>query len=189
IGVRIFLKQYQLSVESRYEANHDTLTGIPNRHLFRERFNQILSLAKRNKGKFAIAYVDLDHFKQINDQYQHATGDLVLQEATSRMLACVRDSDTLARIGGDEFLVLLSSIDSEEDAKVVAEKIRDDLIKPFFIHDHYLKIGASVGIAIYPDHGLDEEALVSNADKAMYFAKTHGRNKIQFFDSKLLNPS
>lgn len=162
-------------------AAHDVLTGLPNRKLLSDRLQQALATARRNSAHLALMYIDLDDFKPINDTYGHATGDLLLKETAGRIQDCVRESDTVARIGGDEFLVLLPLIETEQDAIMVAEKIRLTLNQPFELAGERLCISSSAGIAIYPEHGSEEAVLLKNADAAMYDAKESGRNVVKMF--------
>jgi diguanylate cyclase (GGDEF)-like protein len=128
-------------------------------------------------------FLDLDMFKYINDRLGHDIGDLLLKEVAKRILLCLRESDTAARIGGDEFVVLLPSVDSIQTAMMVAEKIRHVLSLPFEISGHSLSISSSIGIAVYPEHGSEEKILLKNADTAMYLAKQRGRNTVILFPS------
>jgi diguanylate cyclase (GGDEF)-like protein/PAS domain S-box-containing protein len=162
-------------------AHYDFLTGLPNRFLFADRLHQAMAVAKREKGHLALMYLDLDKFKPVNDQHGHHTGDLLLKEAAKRLLECVRESDTVSRIGGDEFLVLLPVTEEKQDALVVAEKILLAFNKPFEIEGQNLQISSSIGIAFYPEHGSDEKLLIEAADSAMYQAKKSGRNNVQVF--------
>jgi diguanylate cyclase (GGDEF)-like protein/PAS domain S-box-containing protein len=164
-------------------AHYDFLTNLPNRSLFFERVTQALALAKRNKGKLALMFIDLDKFKPINDAHGHAVGDLLLQEAARRMSGCLRDSDTVGRIGGDEFVVLLPDVAGAgaEAASLVAEKIRMALNQVFVVDNKILSISSSIGIAIYPEHGHDDISLAKHADFAMYHAKASGRDNVQVF--------
>lgn len=185
IGAKLFLKALKTNSKNHHLANHDALTGLPNRLLFGDRLQQTIILARRNNSKFALIYIDLDNLKTINDQHSHAAGDVALCEAAKRMQKSVRASDTVARVGGDEFVILLPNIDSVDSALVIAEKVRVALIEGFTAEGKQLITGASIGVAIYPEHGEDEEMLSSNADKAMYYAKFHGRNRIQLFSDSL----
>jgi diguanylate cyclase (GGDEF)-like protein/PAS domain S-box-containing protein len=178
-------EQKEIEEYMRHMAQYDVLTGLPNRALFSDRLQQAFSSAKRGQEQFAIMFIDLDKFKPINDNYGHAVGDLLLKDASQRMQSCVRESDTLARIGGDEFVVLLPSIKTEADAEEVAEKIRHALNLPFEISGHMLNISSSIGLAIYPEHGTNETDLVKNADIAMYYAKENGRNNVTFYHEGL----
>lgn len=164
-------------------AHYDPLTGLPNRILLADRLQQAIAAARREKSHMALMFIDLDKFKPINDTLGHYIGDLMLKEVAKRMLECLRESDTAARIGGDEFVVLLPLIEAEPDALAVAEKIRQALYLPFEIAGHDLNISSSIGIAVYPEHGLDEKSLLHNADIAMYYAKAAGRNCVMIFES------
>ena len=159
-------------------AQFDFLTNLPNRALLSDRLQQALSKAKREHKNLALMFIDLDNFKPINDNLGHAVGDKLLEKVAVRMLNCVRESDTLSRIGGDEFVVLLPNAESDNDAKTVADKIRQSIDAPFEIDDYTLNITISIGIAIYPEHGEDEISLSKNADSAMYQAKELGRNTV-----------
>lgn len=161
-------------------ARHDPLTGLPNRALFYDRLQQELVRAKRDKTRLALMFLDLDHFKPVNDTLGHAVGDLLLKEVAVRMTDCVRQSDTVGRIGGDEFVVLLPDINDDQDALLVALKTRASLEQPFtFPGGRAVNISCSVGIATYPEHGDDEIELTKNADAAMYLAKDRGRNRVE----------
>lgn len=161
-------------------AHYDSLTGLPNRSLFYDRLAQALALARRQRERLALLFVDLDRFKPVNDQYGHTVGDALLVEVAKRLSRCVRESDTVARIAGDEFTVILTGIEDPRDAAVVAEKIVARLCEPFLVQDHRLEIGASIGIALYPDDGTDEDSLLARADDAMYAAKHAGRGTYRF---------
>lgn len=165
----------------RHQAQYDALTDLPNRVLLFDRLQQALAQAKRDKTRLALMYIDLDKFKPINDNLGHAVGDQILQHVAKRMQGCVREADTVARIGGDEFVVLLPVIENEQDALIVAEKIRFALNQVFSIAGQNLNISSSTGIAIYPEHGASENELTGNADIAMYHAKESGRNKVKLF--------
>lgn len=176
---RLLIKE--MKQKYQHLAHHDLLTGLPNRSLFADRLQQMLAHAKRSSSQGALIYLDLDKFKPVNDTLGHNIGDLVLMAIAQRLQSAVRESDTVARIGGDEFVVLLPVIESRLDASTVAEKIRLALEQPFEINGHTIQIGCSVGIAIYPEHGEDEISLMKNADTAMYQAKQKGRNNVQMF--------
>ncbi len=162
----------------QYLAQHDALTNLPNRALFSDRLGQALEIARRNHGLLALMFLDLDRFKPVNDQYGHGVGDLLLQEVARRIETCLRKADTVARIGGDEFVVLLHKIEEAPNASAVAEKIREALEKPFFIEQREITVSASIGIAIYPRHGANELELSKRADQAMYMAKRNGSNQV-----------
>ena len=170
----------------RYMAQHDTLTGLPNRMLFSDRLQQESSAAKRDKKYFAVMFLDLDEFKPVNYIFGHDVGDLLLKEAAKRIQDCVRESDTVGRFSGDEFNVLFRAIENKQDAVVIAEKIRHALNQPFELADKNLQISSSTGVDIYPDHGDDEVQLLKNADIAMYCAKDNGRNMVQLFQPVML---
>lgn len=163
-------------------AMHDSLTGLPNRRLLSEQINMTISLCRRNSTMAAVMLLDLDKFKPVNDAFGHEVGDLLLIEVANRALDILqRGSDTLARLGGDEFVVLLPQIEEISQAEAIAEKIRYALVQPFEIQGHHLNISCSIGIAIFPEHGDEEIALIKNADKAMYVSKNNGRNQISVF--------
>jgi diguanylate cyclase (GGDEF)-like protein len=163
----------------REMAQHDFLTGLPNRSLFSDRLQQAITNCRRNGSRLAFLFIDLDRFKPINDTLGHAVGDLLLQELALRMTNCVRDSDTIARIGGDEFVALLRNVDSEESAFEVGEKLRLAISQPFDLAGQLLGVSASIGIALYPDHGSNELELSTHADMAMYCAKNNGRDNVR----------
>jgi diguanylate cyclase (GGDEF)-like protein/PAS domain S-box-containing protein len=167
--------------EIAYRANYDTLTGLPNRTLLAERLNQAIKQARRETTRVALLFIDLDMFKQVNDTLGHAIGDVLLQAVAERMRQCVRETDTIARQGGDEFVVLLVDIEGSPAAGTVAEKIISLLGAPFDLGGNTVHIGASIGITLFPDDGPDVETLFRNADVAMYRAKNAGRNNAQFF--------
>ncbi|MDP2367455.1 diguanylate cyclase domain-containing protein [Rhodoferax sp.] len=167
-----------MTEELRHVAQHDSLTGLPNRALFSDRLNQELSRAKRHGDRFALMFLDLDNFKPINDNFGHAVGDLVLQQVAQRLRDSIRDSDTVGRIGGDEFVVLMPELTNLNTAHGVAEKVRQALRLPYVIDGRELMISCSVGIALYPTDGTDEIALTKSADQAMYRAKGQGRDTV-----------
>ncbi len=166
-------------------ATHDALTGLPNRHLLQDRIEQTLMHDTRHQRQMAVLFIDLDHFKIINDSLGHDIGDLLLKAVAERLLACVRNEDTVARQGGDEFIVVLNSIAESLDAAKVAQKILDSMTQPYHIHKNELHIGGSIGIAVFPDDGANAETLLKNSDVAMYYAKENGRNNYQFFTHEL----
>ncbi|MGA9026834.1 MAG: EAL domain-containing protein [Steroidobacteraceae bacterium] len=168
-----------------YLAYHDSLTGLPNRSMFSKRLGQSISEAKRYQRRLAVAFLDLDRFKQINDTLGHDAGDQLLQEVAMRLEGCVRDSDTVARLGGDEFVVFLPDLQDEKYAAVVSQKILAAVARPFTLMGQEYRVTASIGISTYPQDGLDEQTLTKNADIAMYQAKTEGRNNFQFYSEKL----
>lgn len=162
-------------------AHYDVLTDLPNRSLLSDRLHQAFMTCKRENTQLALMFLDLDMFKYINDRLGHDMGDLLLKDVALRIVECLRESDTAARIGGDEFVVLLPSVDSTQTAMMVAEKIRHALGLPFEISGHSLNISASIGVAVYPEHGSEEKMLMKNADTAMYLAKRNGRNTVVLF--------
>lgn len=165
----------------QHMAQYDALTHLPNRALFDDRLHQAIAAAQRNKAHLALMFIDLDKFKPVNDTYGHGVGDLLLMEVAVRIQDCLRDSDTAARIGGDEFVILLPAIESTADASKVGEKIRHSLNQPFELAGHTLQIGSSIGVAVYPEHGSEEKLLVKSADIAMYHAKKNGRNNVKIY--------
>jgi diguanylate cyclase (GGDEF)-like protein/PAS domain S-box-containing protein len=173
------IERKQLHARLQYTAQYDELTDLPNRGLLYDRLETALARTRRQQGRMSLLYLDLDKFKQINDSFGHAAGDLLLQEVANRLKQCVRDTDTVARIGGDEFVVLLEGIQLPEHASVVAEKIRNALNQPINIDGHRLRIMPSIGIAHYPDHGDGVQQLLNHADEAMYFAKKNTDNRFQ----------
>jgi diguanylate cyclase (GGDEF)-like protein/PAS domain S-box-containing protein len=168
-------------------ATHDFLTGLPNRMLLQDRLNVALAAARRNKSKLAVMMLDLDRFKVVNDTYGHSLGDKVLRAAGERLVALVRKSDTVARVGGDEFLVLLPKIADIEDTIKVSHKILGAFRKPFALNDHKIRITTSVGIAVYPQDGDDSETLMRNADIAMYWVKEQGRDNYASYSTGKVN--
>jgi diguanylate cyclase (GGDEF)-like protein len=165
----------------RHLAHYDALTDLPNRTLFSDRLHQALVIAKRDKTHLAVMFIDLDKFKPVNDLLGHDVGDWLLKKVAQRIQECLRESDTVARIGGDEFIVLLPSIETDQDAFLVAEKIRSSLNLPFVLADDQLEISSSIGISVYPEHGAEDKELIKNADVAMYYAKFAGRDNVKIF--------
>jgi diguanylate cyclase (GGDEF)-like protein len=162
-------------------ATHDFLTGLPNRLLLLDRFNIAAALAHRNKARLAIMSLDLDKFKIINDTLGHDAGDQVLKAVSTRLTGTIRASDTLARVGGDEFVLVMMETNQAEDATTIAQKILDSFTEPLLIDGHQLHLTTSIGIAIYPEDAQDMEALTKKSDAAMYYSKGHGRNQFKFF--------
>lgn len=171
----------EIEVRFHHMAQYDALTDLPNRVLFSDRLTQAIHYARRNQRQLAVIFLDLDKFKPINDNYGHAMGDRVLKIVAQRMQDCVRESDTVARIGGDEFTVLLNDVESEDAVLHVAEKIRHALNQPIVIDNIRMDISSSSGVALFPDHGNDEVELARHADFAMYHAKASGRDNVQVF--------
>jgi diguanylate cyclase (GGDEF)-like protein/PAS domain S-box-containing protein len=162
-------------------AHFDQTTGLPNRSLFYDRLAQATALAKRHGNRLALLFLDLDGFKQVNDSFGHDTGDGLLQGVAERLRHNTREADTVARIGGDEFVFILNDISDAEGAAVVAENIVRSLAEPFVIRSNTCQIGGSIGISIFPDDSKDQKVLVTQADKAMYGAKQSGKNKYRFY--------
>jgi diguanylate cyclase (GGDEF)-like protein/PAS domain S-box-containing protein len=166
-------------------AFYDALTGLPNRVLFNDRIRQAMGAAKRYKRGFAVMYLDLDEFKEINDRYGHPVGDLVLRAVSDRLIATLRESDTVARFGGDEFVILQPVVNGPLDAAELARKIVDTLQTPLEIDDFRQAVQTSIGIALYPQDGSTTEELMDHADRALYRAKRAGRNRWRFFNDAL----
>jgi diguanylate cyclase (GGDEF)-like protein len=175
----------QATARMSYIAEHDFLTGLPNRSVLADRLAQSIALAERHRKKVALMFIDLDHFKHINDSLGHAVGDQLLQSVAKRLQACVRGSDTVSRQGGDEFVVLLSEVEQAQDAALTAEKLIEVMAEPHVIDGHRLHATLSVGICLFPDDGKDVDAVIKNADTAMYHAKRSGRNNYQRFTADM----
>ncbi len=170
-----------MTLKLSHLAQHDFLTGLPNRVLLTEMLSQAIGQANRHEKRVALLYLDLDHFKHVNDSLGHGIGDQLLQSVAVRLGACVRGTDTVCRQGGDEFVILLAEIEHPQDAAQVAEKLRAALQVPQRIGGHELHVSVSIGISVYPDDGITADAVLQNADTAMYHAKADGRNSFQFF--------
>jgi diguanylate cyclase (GGDEF)-like protein/PAS domain S-box-containing protein len=170
-----------MSLRMSYLAQHDFLTELPNRMLLNDRLTQTIALARRHGKSLAVLFLDVDHFKRINDSLGHAIGDQLLKSIAERLVACVRSSDTVSRQGGDEFVVLLSEVTRAEDVALTADKILAAVSRPHRIDHQDLHITVSVGIGVYPTDGEDAETLLKNADLALFRAKSHGRSNHQFF--------
>jgi len=165
----------------QFLAYSDALTGLPNRRLLQDRLTQALASARRQKGRVALLFLDLDRFKNINDSLGHSVGDLLLQEVARRLTKWGREQDTVARVGGDEFLIVLTGLKDVTDAAVAAERLMGAMIGEYSIQGHALNLTGSLGISIFPEHGADTETLIKNADTAMYSVKESGRNGFRFF--------
>jgi diguanylate cyclase (GGDEF)-like protein/PAS domain S-box-containing protein len=168
-----------------FQAYHDNLTRLPNRILLKDRLVQAMSYAKRNKNKLSVMFLDLDRFKNINDTLGHMVGDKLLQAVAKRLKKCLREGDTLARIGGDEFTVLLPEIHGQHDSELIAQKIINTLKTPFNLVEHEIFVSTSIGIAQYPDDGENIESLLKHADIAMYAIKNKGKDGYQFYTSSM----
>jgi diguanylate cyclase (GGDEF)-like protein/PAS domain S-box-containing protein len=167
------------------QANYDELTGLPNRRMFTDRAAQEIIRARRYQTNLALLFIDLDYFKEVNDTLGHAAGDRLLVEAAQRLRSCVREADTVGRLGGDEFTVLLSQLPDKVCIDAVAESIVSTLAKPFTLGDESAYVSASIGITVYPNDAENVEQLFKNADQAMYFAKSQGRNRYSYFTASL----
>ncbi len=163
------------------KATHDALTGLPNRTLFFHDINNAVYRAKRDNDKLALLYVDLDGFKEVNDRFGHDAGDDLLKEVAQRLKGIIRDSDTIARMGGDEFTIVLNNTSDADNVSLVAHKIITALSVPFDLNQKQCSIGASIGIAFYPENAKDYETLLKQADMAMYLAKQCGKNTYRFY--------
>lgn len=180
LGVARDISERRASEERmRHMAQHDTLTGLPNRALFSDRLQQALAAARRDGTRMAVLFLDLDRFKPINDQYGHAVGDDLLRQAAARLSDALRASDTVARVGGDEFVALLRHVASAEGALQVATKLTQSLCAPFDSGGRELSVSVSVGVALFPEHGEDEQSLCHAADQAMYRAKQAGEGRVE----------
>lgn len=173
------------SARMAHMAEHDALTGLPNRVLLSDRLKQAIALAQRHRNKIAVMFVDIDHFKHINDSLGHLVGDQLLQALAKRLKDCVRHSDTVSRQGGDEFIVLVSEAMDEGNASHIAEKLIDAMARPYLVGSHSLHVTLSIGLSLYPDDGMDVETLLKNADTAMYQVKKNGRNNYQRFTAEM----
>jgi diguanylate cyclase (GGDEF)-like protein len=175
--VAVAIERKQAEATLQHMARHDPLTALPNRAVVLERLRSSLAGARHDDRQLAVLFIDLDDFKQVNDRLGHPAGDQLLQEVAARMQTCVRESDTVGRMGGDEFMVIVHDITQPEQATLAAEKIRAALEQPFEWHGLQIRISASIGVAICPGHGNDDLQLVHGADQAMYAAKLTGGNR------------
>ncbi|OWW18696.1 hypothetical protein AYR66_03730 [Noviherbaspirillum denitrificans] len=182
-GIAIERKQAEHRIS--YMAHHDTLTGLPNRALLLDRLRQAVAQSQRIAKAVAVMFIDLDDFKHINDSLGHQVGDQLLQMVAGRLQLCLRRGDTLARLGGDEFVLVLPAVEDDHAAASVAQKILDELRSTFYVGNHELHAGCSIGISLYPDDGEDADTLMRAADTAMYHAKGKGRGNYQFFMQSL----
>lgn len=169
----------------RHQANHDVLTGLPNRALLYDRLHKAISKSDRNHEHFALLFIDLDQFKQINDSFGHAKGDTVLKEVATRLDRLIRDEDTLSRLGGDEFVIIVEQLHQSQHASIMADKVLNALKEPIKDAQQRLYITTSIGISIFPQDGRNSEDLLKNADAAMYKAKELGRNNYQFYSAEM----
>lgn len=173
------LERQQMLERLQYLAMYDPLTDLPNRQLFHDRLLQALARARREKRGLAVLYLDLDKFKQANDELGHSAGDALLRDVAIRICYCVRDADTVVRFGGDEFVILLDGVDNRLHAWTVAEKIRHELSQTYYWKEQAVEMSASIGVAIYPEQGENAEQLITAADNAMYKAKNSGKNCVR----------
>jgi len=188
------VKQLQIEIEERekiaaelhFLANHDALTGLPSLRLCKDRLDQSLAEARRNRQTSAVMFLDLDGFKQINDRYGHEFGDRVLRETAERINAEIRETDTVARIGGDEFIIILSSLPESNIDNRIARSLVEAIARPLDIDNVEVAVSASIGISLYPENGVTAEELIRSADKAMYRVKREGRNSFGFAESASL---
>jgi diguanylate cyclase (GGDEF)-like protein/PAS domain S-box-containing protein len=169
------------SKQLRYQAHHDYLTGLPNRALFMDRLEQTIKDAKRNNNKAALFFLDLDHFKEINDTLGHDMGDQVLKEVSTRLTNNIRDNDVLSRLGGDEFTIIMKDVRTTDDITTLATKIQATFERPMISGSYLLNLSASIGICIFPDNSESSEGLLQCADSAMYQAKKLGKNTFEFY--------
>ena len=167
----------------KHLAEHDPLTGLINRSLFVDRIEQAILLSKRQKDMMAVCFLDIDDFKHINDQYGHATGDLLLCAATARLQTCIREHDTLARLGGDEIALILLNLKKEQDVVKIVKEMIQRFSEEFLIENKAFKLTLSIGISLYPRDG--HQSLIEKADSAMYYVKNNGKNNFKFFDARL----
>jgi diguanylate cyclase (GGDEF)-like protein len=180
-----YAELYNATSELTEIANNDQLTGLPNNRLLEDRMAQALKAAKRSRAIVAVLFLDLDFFKAVNDTHGHHIGDQLLKLVAARLTQLLRLEDTVARVGGDEFVILLPNLPNELQAIATAEKVVSALVNPFQVAGHTLKIGVSVGIALYPEHDSNEKNLLKMADNAMYVAKRQGRNRYVLYRDKL----
>lgn len=176
----------QAEEQIRYMGTHDALTGLPSRRLVMDRLAMAVRLAHRYQKVTAVLFIDLDGFKVVNDTLGHDAGDYVLKQVAARLQACIRETDTVARLGGDEFLLLATALNTADDAKKIAQKVLCSLSDPILYNEQLANIGASIGIALYPDHGEDIEHLINLADDAMYQVKKSGKNSYILATSEIL---
>jgi diguanylate cyclase (GGDEF)-like protein len=169
----------------QFLAYYDALTGLPNRTLLQDRLSKALPSARRRRDKVALLFLDLDRFKDINDSLGHSVGDLLLQEVAERLKKWAREQDTVARVGGDEFLIVLTAVKEAADAAVAAERLMNTMNAAYVVQGHSLGISCSIGISVFPEHGADGETLIKNADAAMYCAKESGRNNFRFYTNDM----
>ena len=184
-SIRYSIQQARMAQRLYHMAHHDQLTGLANRALFWDRLEHLLKVARRTKQIVGVAYLDLDGFKRVNDEMGHNAGDELLKVVAERLVESMRDSDTISRFGGDEFVVLIENMPERSHSQIVGKKIVDVIKQPIVIDGFQADVSASVGIALYPDGGQSADDLIKNADSAMYLAKNGGKNQFQIFDQPL----
>jgi diguanylate cyclase (GGDEF)-like protein len=186
-AIRYAIERKRMEERLHYMATHDSLTGLPNRKLFHDRLTHAIAMARRmrerknERWELAVMLLDLDNFKAANDQFGHPQGDLLLQAVSEQLRNCVRESDTVARMGGDEFTLVFENVNGADDAAVLAKKVLAAFERTYHFGDHEMRVTASLGICLYPHDGQDAETLLSHADIAMYRAKRYG-NTYRFYD-------
>jgi diguanylate cyclase len=191
-AIRYAIDRKRMEARLMHLSNHDSLTGLANRTLCKDRLEHALARARRQNTAVALLFIDLDHFKTINDTFGHETGDAVLKQAAGRLRGCVREDDTVARLGGDEFIVILESLQSDEVVSYIAEKIIEELSKAFVVGEYEMHVTASVGISVQQGQGLrnvDADQLMKYSDIAMYQVKAEGRNDFKYFTEAMRNAS
>jgi len=183
-------KQKNLEDELRHSAHHDPLTGLPNQALLLDRLNESFARGRRLKHQVGILFIDIDGFKPVNDQLGHDAGDMLLQHISERLSSCVRESDTVARVGGDEFVVVLENLSGDQLDNTaflsVAKKILHAIQQPFNLPTGKCQVGASIGISVFPDDGNSQSDLLKQADTAMYVAKDGGKNRVVFYHATMI---
>jgi diguanylate cyclase (GGDEF)-like protein/PAS domain S-box-containing protein len=177
--------QHNYRQQLEYQATHDPLTGLPNRNLLQDRLQQVLNLAQRKATQGSLAFVDLDNFKFVNDSLGHAAGDMLLVEVARRLKACLRDSDTVARYGGDEFVLILGDYGGLSDTLHILHRLQDAVSAPIMLEDHEVRVNCSLGVSVFPDDGVDLDVLLRHADAAMHHAKKLGKGQFQFYTESL----
>ncbi|MCV6615018.1 MAG: EAL domain-containing protein, partial [Cellvibrionaceae bacterium] len=185
VVVRSYARREQAVESATYRANYDALTGLMNRNFFSSQLQQAINRHGREQGKFSLMFIDLDYFKQVNDTWGHSAGDALLQELSGRLMAFVRKSDLVARLAGDEFVVLMNNAESATQVELLANRILSYLSQPYEVAGQKLSISSSIGIAVYPDDGETAESILSHSDTAMYAAKKAGRNRVSFFNDAM----
>ncbi len=187
IAASLLIRSYSSDAHNQYLAHYDFLTGLPNRLLLKDRLQIAIKNSKSAGKNVGLLFLDLDNFKEINDSYGHPVGDFVLKEIADRMRACLRESDTVGRIGGDEFLIILPDLGVKNNAIDIAKKVRYAISQPIACSQLTLTTAASIGVALYPDNAQSAEALINKADIAMFYAKSYGKNRVAIYDPIVMN--